>query len=131
MVFEPHRVIREGEAHGWQEHDYQWSQGELVILRKQDHLGERMQLNIWCTTNTVGSYLRHPRRGTRTQLFRRKVDSMNKLRKLLKNPRVHGLGGYYDSAERRKVKTKAERALSAMPCLWQEAPKHARHGTTC
>jgi hypothetical protein len=64
-----------------------------VILRKEDRNGDTMQLNVWCTTGTVGSYLNHPRQG-KTQLFRRNISSHGKLRKLLKKPRAHTNVGY-------------------------------------
>ena len=40
-VFQPDSVSSLGEECGWWEHDYQWSQGELVIMRKHDHNGAR------------------------------------------------------------------------------------------
>ena len=125
-------VKAEGAYYGWYEHDYQWSQGELEILRKNDAVrldlptsasphpcypptaryyspnpvkplscvkplsqnGDQMQLNIWCTTGTVGSYLNHPRQG-KTQLFRRNISGLNDLRDILLNPRVHTGEGYH------------------------------------
>ena len=95
MRFDPTTVSNEAIAYGWWEHDYQWSQGELVILRKYDQSGDTMQLNVWCTTGTVGSYLHHPRQG-KTQLFRRECWTMHDLRDIFYNPRVHGHGGYHD-----------------------------------
>lgn len=61
--FEVDDVIREGQYYGWEYVDYQWSQGELVILEKHDQNGDRLKINIWCTTGTVGTYLKHPRQG--------------------------------------------------------------------
>jgi len=52
-----------------------------------------MQLNVWCSTGTVGSYLNHPRQG-KTQLFRRSVNSVYELQAILTNPRVHTDKGY-------------------------------------
>ena len=98
MRFDPNDVTNEAEAYGWWEHDYQWSQGQLVILRKLDHNHHTMQLNVWCTTGTVGSYLHHPVQG-KTQLFRRECWSMNDLRDVFANPRVHGHGGYHERQE--------------------------------
>ena len=40
-VLEPDSVSSIGEEYSWWEHDYQWSQGELVIMRKHDHNGAR------------------------------------------------------------------------------------------
>ena len=73
-------------------------EGQLVILRKLDHNHHTMQLNVWCTTGTVGSYLHHPVQG-KTQLFRRECWSMNDLRDVFANPRVHGHGGYHERQE--------------------------------
>lgn len=110
-MFNPDTVIQEGQRYGWWEHDYQWSQGELVILRKNDDDGDQMQLNIWCTTGTVGSYLNHPRRG-KTQLFRRSISSYSELREIFNNPRVHGYDGYY----RRSEPQTTQRAPKTVPC---------------
>ena len=111
-VFDPGNVSEWGEYYGWYEHDYQWSQGELVILRKEDNNGDTMQLNIWCTTGTVGSYLNHPRQG-KSQLFRRDVDSWGALKEILRNPRVHGQGGYH---ERAATQPKKERTVPCPGC---------------
>ena len=111
-VLDPSTVRDWGDYYGWYEHDYQWSQGELVILRKDDDNGDTMQLNIWCTTGTVGSYLNHPRRG-KTQLFRRDVDSYGALKAILSNPRVHGQGGYY---ERAATQPKKQRTVPCPGC---------------
>ena len=112
-AFNPTLVIDEGMDHGWYEHDYQWSQGQLVILRKNDANGDQMQLNIWCTTGTIGSYLNHPRRG-KTQLFRRAVHNVRDLRSILENPRVHGQGGYYERDQQR-TPPQAPQAKRARP----------------
>ena len=68
--FDPTDVSNEASAYGWWEHDYQYSQGHLVILRKHDHNGDTMQLNVWCTTGTVGSYLKHQTRAAKSTLRR-------------------------------------------------------------
>jgi hypothetical protein len=110
-------------------------QGELVIMRKTDEWGETLQLNIWCSTGTVGSYLNHPRQG-KTQLFRRDVHrhvlptlrlwprsrpalrhfhlafqlsirSHGDLDQLFRNPRVHTGDGYH---------RKPARAEPSHPC---------------
>ena len=54
-----------------------------------------MQLNVWCSTGTIGSYLNHPQRG-KSQLFRREIYDHRDLREVFENPRVHGHGGYYE-----------------------------------
>jgi hypothetical protein len=93
-VLDPNDVCATGQDYGWYEHAYQWAQGELVILRKVDSNEDTMQLNVWCTTGTVGSYLTHPVQG-KTQLFRRAVDNLCDLCAILENPRVHTGDGYH------------------------------------
>ena len=38
-IFHPDSVSSIGSEYGWWQHAYQWSQGELVILRKEDRNG--------------------------------------------------------------------------------------------
>jgi len=95
--FDHQRVINEASRYGWSYVDYQWSQGELVILEKSDG-NDRMKLNVWCTTGTVGSFLKHPRQG-KTQLFRRECHTWDDLYAVFANPRTHGLGGYHERRE--------------------------------
>jgi len=76
-------------------------------MRKQDAAGDTLQLNIWCTTGTVGSYLTHPRQG-KTSLFRREVHSRGDLTQLFMNPRVHTGDGYQ--------KKPVARAAPSHPC---------------
>ena len=88
-------VIQRGLDHGWTHHMTQPRQGHLVILHKPNPNGgvKLMKLNIWCTTGTVGSYLKHPTQGN-TQLFRRSIDTMSELDAILQNPRIHTEKGY-------------------------------------
>jgi len=95
--FDAHQVSKEASYYGWEEVDYQWSQGELIILEKYQG-DDRLKLNVWCNTGTVGSYIKHPRQG-KTQLFRRNCFSMDDLREVFINPRVHGYDGYHERAE--------------------------------
>ena len=74
-----------------------------------------MQLNIWCTRGTVGSYLNHPRRG-KSQLFRRDIDDYRELREVLDNPRVHGYGGYTRRAPAQAPPVLAERTVPCPAC---------------
>lgn len=53
---------------------------------------EGNRLNVWPSTKTVGSALEHPKQGC-TQQFRREV-SIDGLRQIFKNPRVHLGTGY-------------------------------------
>ena len=111
-LFDPPDVSQRGQQYGWREHAYQWSQGKLMIMRKEDCNGDTMQLNIWCTTGTVGSYLTHPRQGKR-QLFRREVDSWGDLDGLFRNPRVHTGDGYHRVDDRPPKRT---REAPSVPC---------------
>tara|TARA_B100000795_G_scaffold94441_1_gene69195 strand:+ start:440 stop:625 length:186 start_codon:yes stop_codon:yes gene_type:complete len=38
-IFDPDSVSDIGSEYGWWEHAYQWAQGKLVILRKEDRNG--------------------------------------------------------------------------------------------
>lgn len=52
-----------------------------------------VQVNIYYSTRTVGTALKHPIKG-KTQLFRRHC-SLGALEQILDNPRVHTGKGYY------------------------------------
>ena len=94
-----------------------------------------MQLNIWCSTGTVGSYLNHPRRG-KTQLFRRAICDHRDLRELFENPRAHGHGGYY---ERQQQQQSPRTTVKNMPCpgcgkmygKMSAAAQHFESGSCC
>ena len=89
-------VVERGVAHGWTHHCTQPQQGHLVILHKDNPNGgvKKLKLNIWCTTGTVGSYLKHPKQGNK-QLFRKDIETWTELEAILKNPRVHTNKGYH------------------------------------
>ena len=97
--------------------------------------GDQMQLNIWCSTGTVGSYLNHPRRG-KTQLFRRAICDHRDLRELFENPRAHGHGGYY---ERQQQQQSPRTTVKNMPCpgcgkmygKMSAAAQHFESGSCC
>jgi len=95
-------VITAGTMKAWTHHMTQPKQGQLVILHKPNPNGgvKLMKLNIWCTTGTVGSYLKHPKQGN-TQLFRRQISTWSELNSILENPRVHTDKGYQRNARRR------------------------------
>lgn len=63
----------------------------LIFNRVQD--GIYQQVNVWFTRMTVGTSLKHPKKG-KTQLFRKNVDE-SLLCKIFDNPRVHTGNGYY------------------------------------
>lgn len=54
-----------------------------------------VRINVYHTTGTVGTVLKHPARDQKTQLFRRNVDTLRALEEIFVNPRVHTDGGYY------------------------------------
>lgn len=62
----------------------------LIFNRYQ---GGHQQINVWFTTGTVATSLRHPNKG-KTQLYRKNVD-IRLLAKIFENPRVHTDLGYY------------------------------------
>ena len=105
-------VIEHGKERGWTHHRTQQHQGQLVILHKPNPNGgvKLMKINVWCTTGTVGSYLKHPKQGN-TQLFRRDIASWGELDKILDNPRVHTTKGY----QRKKERKSKEVAADAVP----------------
>ena len=59
----------------------------------------QVQINVYYTTMTVATALRHPRKG-KTQLFRRHV-GRKWLRKIFDNPRIHTGIGYRERKHRR------------------------------
>mmetsp|Transcript_21315 Transcript_21315/g.44389 ORF Transcript_21315/g.44389 Transcript_21315/m.44389 type:complete len:197 (+) Transcript_21315:49-639(+) len=89
-------VITKAETQGWSHHVTQPHQGHLVILHRDPPSGEvkLQKLNVWCTTGTVGSYLKHPKRKQPTQLFRREIETWKELEAIFANPRVHTEKGY-------------------------------------
>ena len=107
------QVIARGDSHGWTHYKTQPHQGQLVILRKDYPNGgvKKMQLNIWCTTGTVGSYLWHPKQG-KTQLFRREISTWTELDAILQNPRVHTDKGF---KTKKNKAAKEEAAAKAVP----------------
>jgi len=60
----------------------------LVSFRK-----DSVRINVYYTTQTVGTCLNHPTKG-KTQLFRREV-SMDRLEEIFNDPRTHTGQGYY------------------------------------
>lgn len=80
---------RVGHAESWSEVQYNEESRVVAFKRRSD--GAR--LNFYYTTGTVGSALDHPRQG-KTQLFRRDM-TIDQVRELLSNPRVHTGAGYH------------------------------------
>lgn len=52
----------------------------------------KIQINVWFTTMTVSTSLKHPFKG-KTQMFRKHVNN-ELMKKILKNPRIHTNRGY-------------------------------------
>ena len=101
----------------WMHHQTQPQQGHLVILHKPNPNGgvKQMKLNIWCTTGTVGSYLKHPKQGN-TQLFRRQISTWSELDAILRNPRVHTDKGF------QRKRRRPPRKWRLVPCTSPSAP---------
>ena len=55
-------------------------------------------IDVWPTTGTIGSYLRHPRQGKRTQLFRKECTDEEAIA-IFDNPRSHTGKGYHRKDE--------------------------------
>ncbi len=85
-----------------------WQPGDCIALAKQcgysieQHqeksclliaVKRGVQVNIYYSTRTVGTSMKHPTKG-KTQLFRRHC-SLGALEQILNNPRVHTGKGYY------------------------------------
>lgn len=81
------RITELGKANG-----YEMTQSEIsppvLIFKKED-----VQINVYYTTLSVVTILKHPIKG-KTQLTRRSV-SFTLLEDIFKNPRVHTGKGYY------------------------------------
>ena len=73
--------------YGWEEIDHQPKQ--LMVSFRRDGV----RVNVYYSKMTVGTCLKHPKRGF-TQLFRRNV-SREMLEEILRYPRVHTDRGYY------------------------------------
>jgi len=76
---------------GWQFLTYQQDVFMLSFTKLHDTKG-KMRINIYCSRKTVATSLTHPKQG-KTQLYRKDC-SMNDLRKIFSNPRVHTKKGY-------------------------------------
>jgi hypothetical protein len=75
------------------------------------------RINVYYTTGTVGTCLRHPQKG-KTQLFRREVD-VELLNRIFRNPRGHTGKGYYRKNSRQWWKS-AYHGLERDPaCRWR------------
>lgn len=77
--------------HGWSPPIHQ--PDNLMLSFFKSEKGDRVRLNVYYTTMTVGTALQHPRKG-RTQLFRKNV-SPALMERIFKNPRAHTDRGYY------------------------------------
>ena len=65
---------------------------------KRERDGETILLDCWPSTGTIGSYLKHPRKG-RTQLFREQVND-EEARQIFVDPRTHTGKGYQQRAHK-------------------------------
>lgn len=78
------RLARE---HGWKRTAWQPN------IQMVSYVREGCRMNIYLTTGTISTSLRHPTKG-RTQLFRRKLRH-EQIVAVLKKPRAHVGCGYY------------------------------------
>lgn len=80
--------------HGWEE----------LVLREENKMisfaKEDQRINVYYTTMTVGTCIKHPRQG-RTQLFRKNV-KLIQLNDIFDNPRCHTGSGYHKRKTHRR-----------------------------
>jgi hypothetical protein len=101
-TLDPSEVTTCGEAREWYEHDYQWSQGQLVILRKDSWSScARTTATATPCSSTSGA---RPGRSALTSIIRGRAkhsfsdttsDSYGELALLFENPRRHTDKGYH------------------------------------
>jgi hypothetical protein len=88
-------VKKLAKKHGW---TYEGASGnETVLIFSRTRKGIHQQVDVYHTTHTVKTSLKHPKQ-KKTQLFRRHVD-MEVLEQIFINPRVHTTGGYHNKEE--------------------------------
>jgi len=87
-------IVALAKQHGWELEQTQFKLGLFIFVK------EKMQINVWTTTMTIGTSLDHPTSG-KTQLFRRNV-SRELLAEIFENPRTHSDVGYYRRPRREK-----------------------------
>lgn len=85
------------ESEGYSE-SYFNENSKVISFCKPGDTTERVRINVYYTTGTVATCINHPKQG-RTQLFRRNV-SLEQLKEILTNPRVHTGQGYYRRSQR-------------------------------
>lgn len=73
----------------------------VVSFVRAGEIEERARINVYYTTGTVGTCLNHPKQG-RTQLFRRNVKTLEELRAIFQNPRIHTGKGYQRRSSERQ-----------------------------
>ena len=88
-MLEKSAVRKLAKKHGWTEEVAK----DPTVLIFNRYVGGKQQVNVWYTTGTVATSLKHPNKG-RTQLYRKSV-TMELLAKIFENPRVHTDLGYY------------------------------------
>lgn len=82
------KIKKLAEENKWEFLCFQENIGMLSFWKNQND-----RINIYITTMTVGTCVKHPKKG-KTQLFRKYVD-MKQLNEIFKNPRKHTGKGYY------------------------------------
>ncbi len=80
------------QAYGYERYEHQ-EQNKMISFFK-----DGVRINVYYTTMTVGTCLKHPSQG-KTQLFRRNV-SDHELEEILRYPRVHTKKGYKKSKKK-------------------------------
>ena len=85
--FAPSKLRKLAERFGYTEIDFN-DVSKVLGFRK-----ETIRINVYYTTQTVGTCLNHPKRG-KSQLFRRDVN-WKQLENIFENPRRHTGKGYY------------------------------------
>ncbi|GAB4822344.1 hypothetical protein N2152v2_009390 [Parachlorella kessleri] len=93
---------------GWYEVQCNYESYVIGFKRGND------RVNVYYTTGTIGTCLNHPIRG-KTQLFRRN-QSMNNLRKIFQDPRVHTGVGYYRRHSLQLAEPSQQASLAGICC---------------
>lgn len=98
------QVVVEATKHEWEFLEEQQQQGMISFNKMIDNFMCRM--NIYLTTMSVTTYVRHPKKG-KGQLYRKSVD-IKLLTKIFKNPRHHSGKGYYEKKKQKTLKKQGD-----------------------
>lgn len=113
-MFDTDYIEKLGRYHQYQECEYDSGQGVMSYTRPS-YDGNRELIRVWWRTQTVGTYLKHPRQG-KTQLFRREVNG-DMLEDIFRNPRQHtGQGYHYRSQAPPQRRAQQERTIPCPGC---------------